>query len=212
MLTHRGIEANPDKCHAIIDMRILTSVKHVQKLTGRITSLSNSLSCAGDKSIHFFITINKSTKFIWTEECEKEFGELKKFLSAPPILVRPKENSPLNLYLAVSDKEIILVLVQDSEGDEIPVYFFSKVLKGAKIWYQEIEWLALVVVVTARKLRLNFQVHPIIVKTNNPIKWILKKSDLARRMVAWAVELFKYDIIYVPINNIKSQVLENFLI
>jgi len=34
MLTKRGIEANPDKCAAIIAMRSPTSVKEVQQLTG----------------------------------------------------------------------------------------------------------------------------------------------------------------------------------
>ncbi|MCH91574.1 gag-pol polyprotein [Trifolium medium] len=33
MLTNRGIEANPEKCQAIIDMRSPTSVKEVQQLT-----------------------------------------------------------------------------------------------------------------------------------------------------------------------------------
>ncbi|PNX67528.1 gag-pol polyprotein, partial [Trifolium pratense] len=49
MLTNRGIEANPEKCLAIIDMRSPTSVKEVQKLTGRIAALSRFLSCAGEK-------------------------------------------------------------------------------------------------------------------------------------------------------------------
>lgn len=31
-------------------------------------------------------------------------------------------------------------------------------------------------------------------------------------MVAWEIELFEYDIIYAPRNNIKSQVLTYFLI
>ena len=40
MLTHLGIKANPDKCQAILEMKSLTSMKKVQRLTGRITSLS----------------------------------------------------------------------------------------------------------------------------------------------------------------------------
>ena len=35
LLTERGIEANPDKCAAILAMRSLTTVKEVQQLTGR---------------------------------------------------------------------------------------------------------------------------------------------------------------------------------
>lgn len=65
------------------------------------------------------------------EECEKVFKDLKKLLSSPPILVHQKESSPLILYLVVSDKVISSVLVQDNDGDERPVYFVDKVLKGA---------------------------------------------------------------------------------
>ena len=92
MLTSRGIEANPDKCQAIIDMRSPTTKKEVQQLTGRLAALSRFLSCAGDKSIHFFTAIRKSKEFKWTEACEEAFQEVKQFLSSPPILVRPLEN------------------------------------------------------------------------------------------------------------------------
>ncbi|XP_016173632.1 uncharacterized protein LOC107616151 [Arachis ipaensis] len=37
LLTNRGIEANPDKCQAVINMQSPRSVKEVQQLTGRLT-------------------------------------------------------------------------------------------------------------------------------------------------------------------------------
>ncbi|GAU33948.1 hypothetical protein TSUD_148680 [Trifolium subterraneum] len=49
------------------------------------------------------------------------------------------------------------------------------------------------------------------VKTDHPIKHVLKKPDLAGRMVAWAVELSEYDITFVPRGNIKSQLLTDFI-
>jgi hypothetical protein len=59
LLTRRGIEANPDKCQAIIDMRSPSSIKEVQQLTGRLAALSRFLSCAGDKAFSFFASIKK---------------------------------------------------------------------------------------------------------------------------------------------------------
>ncbi|GAU40680.1 hypothetical protein TSUD_88260 [Trifolium subterraneum] len=50
------------------------------------------------------------------------------------------------------------------------------------------------------------------VKTDHPIKHVLKKPDLAGRMVAWAVELSEYDITFVPRGNIKSQLLADFIL
>jgi hypothetical protein len=76
MLTRRGIEANPEKCQAIINMRSPTSVKEVQQLTGRIAALSRFLSCAGERSCHFFAALKKGERFTWTEQCEEAFGKL----------------------------------------------------------------------------------------------------------------------------------------
>jgi hypothetical protein len=103
-------------------------------------------------------------------------------------------------------------LVQEVEGEEKPVYFVSKILKGAETRYQKIEKLALAVVSTARRLRQYFQVHQIIIKTDYPIKQVLRKPDLAGRMVAWSIELSEYDIIFSPRGSIKSQVLADFVL
>src|ERR1044072_1811874 len=49
MLTERGIEANPDKCRAIMEMQSPSNVKEVQRLTGRIVALQQFLSCSADR-------------------------------------------------------------------------------------------------------------------------------------------------------------------
>lgn len=90
------------------------------------------MSYAGDKSIHFFTAVKRSAEFQWTEECESEFMDLKQFLSTSLVLVCPKEKSPLTLYLAVFEKVVSLVLVQDSDGDKRSVYFVIKVLKRGR--------------------------------------------------------------------------------
>ncbi|GAU32570.1 hypothetical protein TSUD_218280 [Trifolium subterraneum] len=124
----KGIEENPDKCQAIINMRSPTFVKEVQQLTGRIAAFS------------------------------------------------------------------------------------SKTLRGVETRYQKIERLCLAVVITARKLRQYFQSHQVIVKTDYSIKNVLRKPDLAGRMVAWSVEFPEFDITYVPRGPIKSQALADFVL
>jgi len=49
LLTERGIEANPEKCAAILSMRSPISVKEVQQLTGQMAALSRFVSAGGDK-------------------------------------------------------------------------------------------------------------------------------------------------------------------
>jgi len=54
LLTEKGIEANPDKWATIIGMRSPVSVKEVQQLIGRMTSLSLFMSASGDKGYPYF--------------------------------------------------------------------------------------------------------------------------------------------------------------
>ena len=85
------------------------------------------------------------------------------------MLTRPRQGTPLVLYLAVSDNALSSALVQEVEGEEKPVYFVSKTLRGAELRYQKLEKLSLAVIVTARRLRQYFQSHKVIVKTDYPI-------------------------------------------
>jgi len=54
-------------------MRSPLSIKEVQDLAGRMFALSKFMSCAWDKAFHFFTTLRKRERFMWTHECEKAF-------------------------------------------------------------------------------------------------------------------------------------------
>ena len=70
MVSHRRIEANPDKIQAILDMRPPRSIKEVQSLTGRVTALNRFVSKAIDKCLPFFKVLKKA--FEWMDEADQE--------------------------------------------------------------------------------------------------------------------------------------------
>ena len=84
MLSQRGIEANPDKIRAIMEMKPPRNVKEVQSLNGKVVALNRFASRATDKCLPFFRKLKKS--FEWMDECQQAFEELKAYLSAPPLL------------------------------------------------------------------------------------------------------------------------------
>jgi len=92
------------------------------------------------------------------------------------------------------------------------VYFVSKVLQGPKTRYQALEKAALAVVFSARRLRHYFHSFTVVVMTDLPIQNVLKKPDVAGRMVKWAVELSEFDIQYEPRGPIKGQVFADFVV
>ena len=196
MVSQRGIEANPEKVRAIIDMTSPRTVKEVQKLIGRIVALNRFISRATDKCLPFFKTLKHA--FAWTDECEATFQELKRYLSSPPLLSLSKEGENLYLYLAVSASAVSATLIREEGKKQLSVYYVSQAFQGAESRYPRIEKIAFALIVASRKLRHYFQANPILVITDQPIKKSMSKLEAAGRMVQWAIELSQFDIKYHP--------------
>nr|KYP74057.1 Retrovirus-related Pol polyprotein from transposon 297 family [Cajanus cajan] len=156
MITNRGIEANPEKCKAIIQMQSPKTVKEVQRLAGRLVSLSRFIPKLAKKAGAIFTLLKKPKDFRWIDQCEEAFQSFKTFLTTPPTLQRPDHNIDLLLYLAVAENAISAVIVQEHQKVQTPIYFISRVLQDAERRYQMIEKLTLALVTAARRLRPYF--------------------------------------------------------
>ena len=60
IVNNRGIEANPDKIKAVINMLPPSNIKDILRLTGRIAALSRFVSKANDKCQPFFQVMKKA--------------------------------------------------------------------------------------------------------------------------------------------------------
>ncbi|KAL5581058.1 hypothetical protein UlMin_013500 [Ulmus minor] len=211
MVNHRGIEANPAKIQALLDMEPPRKIKEVQRLTGRIAALNRFISRATDRCKPFFQALRKGKDFIWTADCEQSFQELKSYLGKPPLLSKPHEGDSLILYLAVSKRAVSSALVREEDGVQWPIYYTSKSLLDAETRYPEIEKLALALMVAARKLRPYFQAHTIIIPTKFPLKQVFQKPEASGRLAKWSIELGEFDIQFKPRTAIKGQALADFI-
>ena len=202
MVSQRGIEANPEKVKAIINMVSSRTVKEVQKLTSRIAALNRFVSRATNKCLLFFKTLKQA--FAWTDECEAVFEDLKRYLSNLSLLSPPKEGENLYLYLAVSTTAVSVALIREEAKKQLPVYYVSQAFQGAESNYLRIEKIAFALIVASCKLRQYFQANPILVMTDLPIKKSMNRPEAAGRMVQWAIKLSQFDIEYLPRTTIKA--------
>ncbi|XP_073131895.1 uncharacterized protein [Henckelia pumila] len=90
VVTERGIEVNPEKVKILREIPSPSSVREVQRLTGRITALSRFIARSAHRSHPLFQVLRKAQRFGWSEDCERAFQELKEHLANFPILVKPK--------------------------------------------------------------------------------------------------------------------------
>ena len=133
---------------------------------------------------------------MWTEEYEEDLQKLKTYLSSAPLLSKPIDGEILYVYLVVSEHALSAVLVWEEEGKQSPIYYVSKALLDSETRYSHMEKLALAIITAAQTLRPYFQSHPISVQTSFPLKNILNKPELSRRLMKWAIELSEHHIDY----------------
>ena len=130
MVSHRGIEANPEKIKAILDMKPLQSIKEVQSLTKRVVALNRFVSKATDKCLPFFKVLKKA--FEWTDECQRAFQDLKTYLVMAPLLNPSVMGEELFLYLAGTPHAVSSTLIKREGKVQQPVYYTSRALRGVE--------------------------------------------------------------------------------
>ncbi|KAI5335008.1 hypothetical protein L3X38_025141 [Prunus dulcis] len=178
MVSQRGIEANPEKIKAIINMERPKTYKDIQSLTGRVATLTRFISKATDKCVPFFKALKGGKQHIvWTAECDQVFQDVKSYMSKTQMLSKPLPGEILLLYLSVSSTDVSSMLIRKPEKVELQIFYISKALQNAELWYPPLEQLGLALVISARRLRPYFQVHEITVLTNQPLRQVLQKPE-----------------------------------
>ena len=106
--------------------------------------------------------LKKADKFFWMEGATLALAELKRILSSAPVLAAPKQQEPMLLYLAATNRVVSIVIVVERKeegyeyGVQCHVYYVSEVLTESKQRYPHYQKLAYGVFLASRKLRHYF--------------------------------------------------------
>ena len=132
MVSHRGIEANPNKIQVILNMGPPRNIKEVQSLAKRVSALNRFISKAIDKCLPFFKVLKKSFK--WTDKCQKAFlttspQDLPHHSSfAKPVHARWS----IIFEFSMSPHAVRSVLTREEGKIQKAIYYTSRALRGAK--------------------------------------------------------------------------------
>ncbi|GMF39090.1 unnamed protein product [Phytophthora fragariaefolia] len=107
--------------------------------TGETVLLSNSRTLL--QALHSWVRSDfrfagkvtvKDAPFEWTEDCETAFGQLKRALVKPPILMYPDMTKRFKLYVDSSRYAVGACLMQVVDGKDHVVAYASKLLTGSQ--------------------------------------------------------------------------------
>jgi transposase InsO family protein len=195
ILTPKGVRPQPKKIRAIQAMQPPKNRRQLRSLIG----LVNYYRYMWKRRSHIMEPLTRLTgkrKFVWTEEQQIAFNELKRAISAEVLLSFPDYNKPFHLHTDASDYQLGAVLSQEGK----PIAFFSRKLTGAQRNYSAGEKEMLSVVETLKEFRNIVYGYPVVVHTDHR-NWTHESVSYSnKRIMRWrlAIEEFMPTIKYVP--------------
>jgi hypothetical protein len=123
-------------------------------------------------------------------EAQWAFDDIKGFLTKPPILVAPRKEEPLLLYITATNQVVsVAIVIERKEEGKIQtihrsVYFLSQILVESKTRYPHIQKILYGVYLAKKKLVHYLDAHPITVVTSFPLGDIINNQDVSRRITS----------------------------
>ena len=97
---YRGIEIEPKKITAIMNMPPPSNLKELKSLQGKLAHIRRFISNLSGCIQPFSRLMKKGAPFVWDEQCQEGLDSIKRYLLNPPVLAAPVKGRPLILYIA----------------------------------------------------------------------------------------------------------------
>ena len=213
IVSERGIEVDPEKTKAILDMPAPKTEKEIRGFLGRLQYISRFIARLTNICEPIFRLLRKNQPTVWNDDCQCAFEKIKECLLSPPVLVPPTPGRPLLLYLSVSDIALGCMLAQlDDSGKERATYYLSKRMLEYECKYIMIERLCLALVWATRRLRHYVTEYSILLVSRlDPLKYLFDRPVLTGMLMRWLVLLTEFDIQYVTQKSVKGSIVADHL-
>lgn len=190
-----GISTDPEKIKVVEDWPVPTSVKEVQSFLGLASYYRRFIGGFANIARPLHQLTEKGREFIWTNECDCAFSELKEHLLTAPVLAYPDPEKSYILDTDASNVGIGAVLSQEVGGKERVIAYASRALSKPERNYCVTRRELLAVVVYLKHFRQYLYGSKITVRTDHgALRWLLNFRDPQAQMARWLQVIAEYDI------------------
>ena len=201
-LSSEGIKPQKRLTKAIEQFHRPENRKDVWRFLGIANFYRSFIKNFGNISHPFNKLTSDNTPFVWTDECEVAFSELKRCICSDPILAFPRIGEGFVVDVDASDVAFGGVLLQMGVDSQLhPVGYFSDAVQPSqKAWAPTTkEAFALVLAVRHWAIYLIGQ-HFVLNSDHNPLVYLRSQKDPRGKFARWITELeeFDYQVKYLP--------------
>lgn len=189
-----GVEPEPGKLSSVRDFPRPTGVRGVREFLGLIGYYRRHVRDFARIAKPLTALTKKNTEFLWSDEAQAAFEELKETLVTAPLLRYPDFSRPFIVATDASKFAAGAVLSQSFHGKEHPVAFASRQFSPVEQRYSATERECLAVVWAVRHFRCYLYGRRFRLVTDcQPLKWLLNVKDPSSRLARWNLQLQEYD-------------------
>ncbi|UYV64004.1 K02A2.6-like [Cordylochernes scorpioides] len=150
--------------------------------------------------------LKRDVMWVWGDECQKAFTNLKESLTTHPTLHLYQEGLPCQVYCNTSTLGIAGILKQVyPDGKTYPVQHFSRSLRGHERNYSDLELQCLAIVESVDNFRTCLMGRKFTILSDHPaLQWLKEIKAPSGRLFRWRLRLSRYEYEVRSINGVQQ--------
>lgn len=190
VISNNKISIDPDRTVAIRNFKTPTTARQVSQFLGAVNFFSKFLNGYASLAQPLNELRKKRVKFVWTKQCEESFQKLKDIITSPPVLQIPDCSRPFTLMCDSSAVACGSCLLQEVDGELLPIAYHSKKYTNQELRYSIFEKEAYSCIIAIEKYYSYLEVMPFkLITDNQALSFILSTKKHFGRLGRWVERL-----------------------
>lgn len=204
VVSENGVSPDPSKTQALKYYPRPHSTEEVKRFVAFANYYRKFITHFAEKAYPLNKLCTKRATFLWTEDCEKAFQELKSALTNSPVLQYP-DFSDNNEFLLQTDASGIAIGSVLCNRDGRPVAYASRSLNKAEMNYPTIEKELLAIVWSVKYFRPYLYGRRFKIQTDHrPLVYLFGMRDPTSRLMKFRLQLEEYNFVIEYIKGAKN--------
>lgn len=202
IVSNQGIMIDKQKAESINEFPVPKDQQEIKSFLGCCNYYRRYIKNFAKRAYALTALLRKDTPFIWDENAQSAFDDIKSALLKSPVLALPDFRLDFQITTDASQKAIGAVLEQRyPNGETKPIYFYSKKLNPTQSKYSATV-LELFAIYSALLFFRPFLIGPkkfLVFTDHKPLLGFLSNKNTNNKVLRWklALEEFNYELRYV---------------
>ena len=152
-------------------------------------------------ALPLYALMKKGVEFVWMNECQEAFDELKRRLMTGPVLALPQSEGIYTLDTDASDYGLGAVLSQQQSEGERVIAYASRTMNKAERRYETTRKELLAVVNGLKCFRQYLLGRRFVIRTDHAaLSWLRRTAEPMPQLARWLtfIEQFDYEVVHRP--------------